>query len=236
MLKDELLKRSPIRILEKSIHGGLGKGKLGVFTARKGVGKTACLVHFGIDHMLSEGKVLHISFADDPHHIENWYKQVFDELAKTYRLENSAETFEDMLRHRLILHLKGLGMSFDKVRESINRFIENDDFNPQIMIIDGYPFEKSTTEDLKEWKNFAQKTDTEIWFSATIHREHLDLDEEKVPAPVNGVKSFLDVIIMLEPKADHVHLSLLKDHKATKPGKLQLKLDPHSMLISNHRV
>ena len=30
MLKEEIIKRSPIRILEKSIHGGLGKGNLGV--------------------------------------------------------------------------------------------------------------------------------------------------------------------------------------------------------------
>jgi hypothetical protein len=236
MLKNELLKRSPIRILEKTIHGGLGKGNLGVFTARKGVGKTACLVHFGIDHMLSAGKVLHISFSDAPHHIENWYKQVFDELAQTYRLENSIETFEEMLHHRLILHLKGLGMSFDKIREKINTFTENDNFKPQILIIDGYPFEQSTPQDLQEWKNFAQKMNSEIWFSATIHREHLDLDEEQIPAPVNSVKKFLDVIIMLEPKVDHVHLSLLKDNKSAKPDKLHLKLDPHSMLISNHRV
>ena len=45
MIKKELISKSPLRILEKSIHGGVGKGNLGVIAARKGIGKTACLVH-----------------------------------------------------------------------------------------------------------------------------------------------------------------------------------------------
>jgi KaiC/GvpD/RAD55 family RecA-like ATPase len=88
MIKKELIQRSPIRILEKSIHGGLGKGNLGVFTARKGVGKTACLVHVAVDKLLRDQKVLHISFADDPHHIESCYNQVFNEAARAYGIEN----------------------------------------------------------------------------------------------------------------------------------------------------
>ncbi len=70
MLKTELIQRSPIRVLEKSIHGGLKKGELGVFTARKGVGKTACLAHVALDDLLRGNNVLHISFADNPRHIE----------------------------------------------------------------------------------------------------------------------------------------------------------------------
>ncbi len=45
MVKSELINRSPLRILEKSIQGGVGKGNIGVIASRKGVGKTACLVH-----------------------------------------------------------------------------------------------------------------------------------------------------------------------------------------------
>ena len=69
MLTKEMLNKSPIRILEKTIQGGLGKGNLAVFTARKGVGKTATLVHMAIDRILGGEKVLHLSLSDDPHHI-----------------------------------------------------------------------------------------------------------------------------------------------------------------------
>ena len=48
MYRKQVNEHSPIRILEQSIHGGLGKGNLGVVMARAGVGKTACLVHLGL--------------------------------------------------------------------------------------------------------------------------------------------------------------------------------------------
>jgi len=41
MLRKELNERSPVRLLEASIHGGLGAGNIGVIIARHGVGKTA---------------------------------------------------------------------------------------------------------------------------------------------------------------------------------------------------
>ena len=65
MIKKELLKRSPIRVLEKSIHGGLGQGNLGVFIGRKGVGKTATLIHVALDKLLEEQHVVHLTFADE---------------------------------------------------------------------------------------------------------------------------------------------------------------------------
>ena len=43
MHRKELNERSPIRVLEASIHGGLGSGNIGVVVARHGVGKTAKL-------------------------------------------------------------------------------------------------------------------------------------------------------------------------------------------------
>ena len=41
--------RSPLRLLEKGLHGGLGRGNLGVVLAGHGVGKTAFLVGLGLD-------------------------------------------------------------------------------------------------------------------------------------------------------------------------------------------
>ena len=49
---NEIISKSPIRVFEESINGGLGRGNLGVLTSRQGVGKTACLVHLAIDKIL----------------------------------------------------------------------------------------------------------------------------------------------------------------------------------------
>ena len=58
MIKEERNRRSPLRILEKSIHGGLGKGNIGVIAAKKGVGKTACLVHIATDQLFLNKHVI----------------------------------------------------------------------------------------------------------------------------------------------------------------------------------
>jgi len=236
MLKTELIKRSPLRVLEKTIHGGMGKGNLGVITARKGVGKTACLAHLALDKMLQGQKVLHISFADDPHHVESWYRQVFDEITNTYKLENAYDVYDEVLRNRMIIHFKQDEITFDKIRDNIKQIEGGSDFMPDVIIVDGRDFEYMTLENLSGWKEFARNQDTAIWFAAVLHREDLQLDPKGIPAPVNQFTDLLDVIIMLEPHHDYIDLKLLKDHDNQDLDRLRLKLDPKTMLISNHRV
>lgn len=236
MLKDELIKRSPIRVLEQTIHGGLGRGNLGVITARKGVGKTACLAHLAIDKMMSGRNVLHISFADNPHHVEEWYKQVFNELSNHYKLENAYDTFEEVIHHRLIIHFKQKEITFDQISDQIKLIEGGSSFNPDIIIVDGRDFETVTRENLEGWKEFANTQDTEIWFAAVLHRENLQIDDKGIPAPVNSFTDLFSVIIMLEPGHEFIQLNLLKDHDSKDLEKLRLKLDPKTMLISNHRI
>lgn len=236
MIKEELIKRSPIRVFEKTIHGGVGRGNLGVLTARKGVGKTACLAHLAIDKMLRGQKVLHISFTDDPQHVETWYRQIFDEMAATYKLENAYDVFDEVLRNRLIINFKQKDVTFDHIRECIRQIEGGSDFRPDVIIVDGRDFEVMTRENLSGWKEFAKNQDTAIWFAAVLHRENLDLDENGIPAPVNQFTDLFSVIIMLEPQPDYTDMKLLKDHDETDLGKLHLKLDPKTLLISNHRV
>ncbi len=236
MLRTELIKHSPIRVLEKSIHGGLGKGNLGVFTARKGVGKTGCLVHVATDKLLNKHKVAHISFAEDPHHIENWYKQVFQEVAHAYKLENAFDIYDEIQKHRLIFHFKQHDTPFEKIRRHIAVVSGSISFDADLIIIDGLPFEEIEKETLQAWKEYAVEKDIEIWFSAILHRENLQLDDKGVPAPVNHFSDAFSVIIMLCPKHDFIDLKLLKDHDSEDLEKMRLKLDPKTMLIANHRV
>ena len=65
MLLKELTERSPMRVFENSIHGGLGAGNLGVVVARHGMGKTAFLVDIALDDLLRGRKVLHVDDRPD---------------------------------------------------------------------------------------------------------------------------------------------------------------------------
>lgn len=236
MLKQEIIKRSPIRILEKSIHGGLGKGNLGVFTARKGVGKTACLVHFATDNLLQDQKALHISFSDDPQHITHWYTQVFHEISRAYKLEGAMDIYEEIIRNRLILHFKRSGLQLDAVQSSIDRLIRDSAFKPTIIIVDGFSFDKATPADLKFWKNLAVQQNAEIWFSATLQVDYPATDSQGMPAPISQFAEDFAVVILLIAHHEFIELKLLKDHDARDVEKLRLKLDPKTLLISNRRV
>lgn len=236
MLKEEIIKRSPIRILEKTIHGGLGAGNMGVFAAKKGVGKTACLVHFATDHLLRGDKALHISFSDDPHHIENWYLQVYQEIANTFHLEGAMEIYEEIIRNRLILHFKRSGLNLETALSSINRLLADSSFNPRIIIIDGFQFDTATPEQMQLWQQLAQTQQVEVWFSATLPNGMVVNETSSIPYPINRLANFFAVIIHLIAHTDYVELLLLKDHDAKDLEKLYLRLDPRTLLIANRRV
>lgn len=236
MLKTELIQRSPIRVLEKSIHGGLKKGELGVFTARKGVGKTACLAHVALDDLLRGNNVLHISFADNPRHIETWYEHIFQEVASTYKLEHPSEIYEDILAHRLILHFQEKYKELEPVRQNIQAVTGGSHFTPGVMIVDGFSFYEAEPHIFQEWKQLANEMNTEVWFSATIKPDDTEVDEEGIPSPVSRFKHYFAVIIFLSPMNDFVDLQLLKDRDSKNLEKLRLKLDPKTLLIANRRV
>jgi hypothetical protein len=236
MIKKELINRSPIRVLEDSLHGGLGKGNLGVFTARKGTGKTACLIHVATDKLLQDQGVLHISFSENPHHIQSWYKQVFEEVAAAYKLADAFDIFDEINNKRFILHFKQSDLSFDAIEENIDQLIKSLSYQPECFIIDGYLFENVTNNDFQLWKNLAIKKNVEIWFSATLHRDNMQFDSNGIPNPVSHIAHLFAVIIMLDPYHDYIDLKLLKDHDSKDIAKLRLKLDPKTLLIANHRI
>ena len=60
---------------------GSGKGNLGVVMAPAGVGKTACLVHIGLDDLMRERDVLHVALGQTLEHVSACYDALFDELA-----------------------------------------------------------------------------------------------------------------------------------------------------------
>src|SRR5512142_3371168 len=102
MIRKELILQSPLRILDRSIRGGLGKGRLGVITAPAGLGKSACLVHIGLDALLRDRSVLHVSVGHSVEHVAAWYDAAFDELAARADLSDRGSVRESIAHRRLI--------------------------------------------------------------------------------------------------------------------------------------
>src|SRR5688572_32934095 len=102
MFRKDVNERSPMRVFENSMHGGLGRGNLGVVISRAGVGKTAVLVQIALDDLLRDRKVLHISHEYAVDHVRAYYDEIFHDLAAVTRLEDPEGVRLDLERNRLI--------------------------------------------------------------------------------------------------------------------------------------
>ena len=232
MVKEELIKRSPLRVLEQAIHGGLGKGNIGVLASPKGVGKTACLVHIATDKLLQGRPVIHVSYSSRVDYIINWYEDIFTELAKKRKLEAAVDVHDEIVKNRVIMNFKQEGARTEQILRSIEAMIALGKFPADAVIVDGYDFARPAPGDLDKFKAFAQKLGLEVWFSASLKENGEPLYEESgMPLLLKEAVTGIDVLITLHAHGDHVKLRVVKDREFPPPGLLKLKLDPKTLLI-----
>lgn len=232
MLKKELIERSPLRILEKSTHGGVKKGNIGVIAARKGVGKTACLVHIATDQLFQGKHVIHVSFSDNTSHIITWYEDIFNEIAKRCNLDNVMEVHDNLIRNRIVMNFAQDGIHITEIEKSIMTLIENGHFSADTLVIDGYDFSRSSIEELQAFKKFAADLNLQLWFSASLVDEVDSFDGSSIPAILKDLLSEISIVISLQPRENYIHLNLLKDHDSEMFEDLHLKLDSEILLIA----
>ncbi len=237
MIKKTLISRSPLRILEKTIHGGLGKGRIGVLAARKGVGKTACLVHIATDKLFQGKPVIHVSYAVRVDYIIDWYEDIFKELSRTKGGETAEDLHDEIVRRRVIMNFKQDGIKTEQVLRSVESMIVTGNFAADTIIVDGYEFGRpECLEDLRKFREFASRLGLEVWFSASLKGEEPLFDDRGVPRELASYLPEMDVLITLRAEADNVRLNLVKDHEYPVAKGLHLHLDPKTLLIAEEKA
>jgi len=218
--------RSPLRLLEQGLHGGLGRGNLGVVLAGHGVGKTSFLVGVALDELLRDQVVLHVSLGDGVSHVRAYYDTVFDELAASTHLENAAGTRAELDRRRSIRSYPAAAFSAAKLREAIK--IEGEaGAKPALVIVEGYELGGTDAGELRELKALARELDAEIWLSVACPDDRVQI----VPPTLTSVGEIVSVILSLEPTNGTVALRALKDHDSTDVSALRVSLDPRTLLL-----
>ena len=230
MHRREVNERSPMRLLEASIHGGLGRGNIGVVLARPGVGKTAFLVGVALDDLLRGRQVLHVSLEHPSDRVRTFYDEVFMDLSHACELEDVWKVRLDLERHRRIHCYMSDNFSTSKLSDALGFMREHSDFRPSTLMIDGLDFEQATPDQMSELRKIAKRAEAEVWLSAVTHRE-AETNERGVPQPVASLESSIDVILRLAHDTRAVHVSLLKDHDNPEVSDLQVALDPTTMLL-----
>lgn len=230
MHRKELNERSPLRILDASIHGGLGRGNVGVVIARHGVGKTPFLVGIALDDLMRGRKVVHVSLETGGEKVRAYYDEIFMDLAHTRELEDVWKVRLDLERNRRIhCYLDGT-FGADKLREALGFMREHGEFVPATIVIDGYDFAGKGEADLDELRAIARETDAELWMSALTHRD-AEVDDRGVPHPIADLSMSIDVILKMAHDTKAVHVSVLKDHDNADTPDLKIALDPTTMLV-----
>ncbi len=230
MHRKELNERSPLRLLEQSTHGGLGRGNIGVVVARHGVGKTAFLVDVALDDLMRERKVLHVALDESVEKIRDYYDEIFMDFARASGLDDICAERLEIERNRNIHTYVGNTFSTAKLREAIEFLKSHMHFQPATLIIEGYRFERASEADLAELRKVAREIDAELWMSAVTHRDS-PKNERGIPEPLARLENCFDLILAMEQAGSNVHLSLLKDHDNPNVTDTKVSLDPATMLL-----
>lgn len=215
--------RSPLRLLEKGLHGGLGRGNLGLVLSAPGVGKTSFLVGVALDDLLRGEPVLHVSLDHTVSHVRDYYDTVFEDLAQSTRLEDVNSVRADIERLRRIRAYPAADFGAERLLEALE--LENQvGAKVALVMIDGLDPATRTSEDLKAIAKVAKEKEVEVWMSAPHSGDAL-------PASLAHAEPLFSVILTLEANGSEVALRARKDHDNPDVSALHVGLDPKTLLL-----
>ncbi|MHB9292400.1 hypothetical protein Holit_01497 [Hollandina sp. SP2] len=231
MIKDELIQRSPVRVFEQSIHGGLAAGELGLIASQSGIGKTSVLVQIALDKLLQSKKVIHVSFTQHTDYVLAWYENIFAEFIKKENLENTGDIKNELIKNRVLMNFNQEGIATEQILRSLKALIREGGFKAESLMVDGFDFTRGTREHFTAVKEFAHELGLSLWYSCNVKGGDSSISQHGISPIIKDYGDLLDVVIVLDPKSDHIALSVSKDRDTYNPPALALRLDPRTLLI-----
>lgn len=215
--KKELLASSPVRFFEPT-GAALDEGEIGLLTAKKGLGKTSILVQFGIDTLLKDKAIVHVSFNQKSENVITWYSSVLAEICKSHRVDVD-ELSDELFRNRTILNFNQDTFTLPKVVNTLKALKDNG-IMLETIIVDDLDLLKTEVSDLNCFCDFIKEEKMTAWFS--YNSEASDLKEI---LPSEKMAKF-DSVAHLLPETESVSLSILKK------GEGKVKLNSKTLLMT----
>jgi KaiC/GvpD/RAD55 family RecA-like ATPase len=230
MLKEDLIKKNPLRVLNPLTSESLPDHRMGLVMARAGLGKTAILVQIAMDSLLRGKKVLHVSVGEGLEKAKAWYDDIFQYISEGHQLENAGEIEDQLMRGRMIMTFKESAFSRPKLEERLKDLVYQNIFRPDTVVVDGYDFAKSDYESIVDLKEMMASMNVEVWFSALLHRDDERVSAAGVPAPCHEVDGLFDTVVIVQPQQSGILVNIIKDEYDGAAGKI-LNLDPSTMMV-----
>lgn len=219
MEKKDLIDYSPVRYFDKATSANLKAGEMGLITAKKGLGKTSVLVQFGIDSLLNDKALVHVSFDQHSSNVISWYSSVLAEIAKKKNISNMVELNEDIVRNRTILNFNQENFTLPKVVNTLKALKEGGS-KIDCVVVDGLDLAKTTKEDIDCFAAFIKAESMTAWFSYTC-----EADTVKDTLPADKADSFA-TIAHLENTGSGICLAAIKN------GEGKVPLDTKTLLMT----
>ena len=180
MEKKDLIAHSPVRYFDNATSAGLKDGEMGLITAKKGLGKTSILVQFGIDSLLNDKALVHVSFDQQSSNVIAWYSSVMAEVAKKKNF-NLDDVSEEIVRNRTILNFNQETFTLPKVVNTLKALKEGGIAIASV-VVDGLDLAKASKADLDCFADFVKSEKMTAWFSYTSEAADLKgtLDADKL--------------------------------------------------------
>jgi hypothetical protein len=159
----------------------------------------------------------------------SWYEDIFDEFIRKKNLDRLEEVKNDIVKNRVLLNFSQDGVTGPTILKSLKALIVEGGFGAESIIIDGFDFGRTSRERMEAVKAGAKELGISFWYSCTVQPQAYD--KKRIPLVVKDYADLLDVIIVLDPKPDHIELSASKDRGETSLEHLAVKLDPKTLLI-----
>ncbi len=187
-----------------------GPGQLGVVIAPAGVGKTAFLVHLGLDQAIARHNVLHVTAGSKVEHVQAWY----DVLLKDRRPQ-AAKTESSDIHRRCILQClaPGIPLKPERLEEWVQLYQDHTYLQPRAILIDGFDWEGPVVEraaDLGAFRALARSRSAFIWLTAASHQAVSSARPDTLLPPVTQYESLVDHAAALVPRKDEVLVRQLR--------------------------
>ncbi len=228
-MSDKILNlKNPLKLMGFKKDDILSEGEFGAVLARTGIGKTSIVVQLAIFAMAKGKKVIHISLDEPVKKINVWYREVFNNLAEKNSIETPSSAWESILPNRFIMTLQQDGFTVPRLEERLSDLSEQDIFTPDMLVIDGFPFDDANVQVIEELKAFAEKMNITVWFTIRTHR-HESPDENGLPVQLTNISKFFQSAVQIVPEKDKISLKVLLGDAEEKK---EIMVNPETMLIT----
>lgn len=225
MIRQEAILQSPLRILDRAIRGGLGKGRLGLILAPAGVGKSACLVQLGLDALLRERSVLHVAVGQSVDHVSTRYDALFDELADRVALADRGGVREAIAHRRLIWSSAEGAFGAQGLDEALAAFQAHLAAGPSVVLVDGLDWQApGSGATLRALKESAAAAGAELWLTARDPGAATAPGDPLAALP-DGCAALAEVVLLLVPRGRHARVRLLQGPDGPADEEVPLVLD-----------